>query len=78
MGLDLLGPFRILFVLVLLVVLFGPGIKLVEYIFRKNGRTLDGDDPKGDATFWWVTILGIALTFFVAYTGRALGLWGEQ
>jgi hypothetical protein len=50
----------------------------VEYIFRKNGRTLDGGDPKGDATFWWVTILGIALTFFVAYAGRALGFWGEQ
>lgn len=75
MGLDLLGPFRILLVLVLLIVLFGPGIKLVEYIFRKNGRTLDGGDPKGDATFWWVTILGSALTL---YAGRALGFWGEQ
>jgi hypothetical protein len=78
MGLDLLGPLRILLVLVLLVVLFGPGIKLVEYVFRKNGRTLDAGDPKGDATFWWVTILGISLTFFVAYAGRGLGLWGNS
>ena len=78
MGIDLLGPFRILFVIVLLVVIFGPGIKLVEYLFRKNGRTLDGGDPKGDATFWWVLILGVGLTFFVAIAGNALGLWGEQ
>jgi hypothetical protein len=78
MGIDLLGPFRILFVIILLVVIFGPGLKLVEYLFRKNGRTLDAGDPKANSTFWWILIGGVGLTFFVAIAGRALGLWGEQ
>jgi len=78
MGIDLLGPFRLLFVLVLLVLIFGPAMKLIEYAFRKKGRTLDASDPKGNATFWWVFLGGIALTYFVAIVGRALGLWGEQ
>jgi hypothetical protein len=53
-------------------------MKLIEYFFRKNGRTLDAQDPKSDATFYWVFFGGIALTFAVALAGRALGLWGEQ
>jgi hypothetical protein len=78
MGIDLAGPLRLLLLVVLLVVIFGPGMKLIEYAFRKKGRTLDASDPKGNATFAWVFFGGIALTFFVAIVGRSLGLWGEQ
>jgi hypothetical protein len=78
MGIDLLGPFRLLLLFVGFIVIFGPAMKLIEWAFRKKGRTLDAGDPKGNATFGWVFIGGIALTFFVAYAGRALGLWGEH
>ncbi len=74
MRIDLLGPFRILFKVVLLIVVFGPAMKLIEYAFRKKGRTLDATDPKGNATFWWVFLGGIALTYVVAIVGHALGL----
>ena len=67
MGIDLLGPFRLLFLLVLLVVVFGPAMKLIEYAFRKKGRTLDATDPKGNATFWWVFLGGIVLTYLIAW-----------
>ena len=67
MGIDLLGPFRLLFLLVLLVVVFGPAMKLIEYAFRKKGRTLDATDPKGNATCWWVFRGGIALTYLIAW-----------
>ena len=67
MGIDLLGPFRLLFLLVLLVVVFGPAMKLIEYALRKKGRTLDATDPKGNATFWWVFLGGIALTYLIAW-----------
>ena len=77
MGMDLAGPLRVLFILVLFIVLFYPGMKLIEYAFRKKGRTLDASDPKGNSTFLWVFFGGIALTFFVASVGRSLGLWGE-
>lgn len=76
-GIDLLGPLRILFVIVLLVVLFGPAMKLLEFLFRKKGRTLEANDPKADSTFWWIFLGGIALTYFVAIAGRSLGFWGQ-
>jgi hypothetical protein len=78
MGIDLLAPFRLLLILVLFIVVFGPAMKLIEYAFRRKGRTLDAGDPKGDSTFRWVFLGGIALTFFVAIIGRSFGLWGEQ
>lgn len=77
MGMDLLGPFRLLFVIVLLIILFFPAMKLLEYLFRKRGRTLQSNDPKANSTFWWVFLGGIALTYFVAIVGRSLGFWGQ-
>jgi len=77
MGLNLMGPVVLVFIAILAVIGFGPGMKLIEYIFKKNGRTLNVDDPKGDATFRWVFFGGIALTFAVALIGRAMKLWGN-
>ena len=77
MGINLQGPVVLVFIVILLAVFFLPGMKLIEYIFRKNGRTLDAGDPKGDSTFLWVFFGGIALTFIVAILGRALNLWGH-
>ena len=62
---DLLGPFRLLFAMVLLFVVFGPGIWVVMKLLQKAKK-----DPED---FGGLTIvLGVALTFLFVFALRVI------
>jgi hypothetical protein len=72
MGIDLLGPLRLAFVIILMVVIFGPAIWLINKAMEKSGA-----DTNKNSTTVWTLILGIFLTFVVALFGRGQGWWGQ-
>ena len=66
MGMDLLGPFRILLLLVLLVVVFGPGIWVVMKLLKKAKK--DPEKVSGGL----IIFLGVALTFLFVFALRVV------
>jgi hypothetical protein len=66
MGMDLLGPFRILLLLVLLVVVFGPGIWVVMKLLKKAKK--DPEKVSGGL----IIVLGVALTFLFVFALRVV------
>jgi hypothetical protein len=66
MGMDLLGPFRILLLLVLLVVGFGPGIWVVMKLLKKAKK--DPEKVSGGL----IIVLGVALTFLFVFVLRVV------
>jgi hypothetical protein len=66
MGMDLLGPFRILLLLVLLVVVFGPGIWVVMKLLKKAKK--DPEKVSGGL----IIVLGVALTFLFVFALRVI------
>lgn len=72
MGMDLAGPLRVLLLIVLLLVIFGPAIWLVNKTLEKSGA-----DVNKDSTTIWSIVLGVSLMFLIALFGRSQGWWGE-
>ena len=72
MGIDLLGPIRLAFVIVLIIIFFGPAIWLINKAMEKSGV-----DTNRNSTTVWTLILGVSLTFVLALIGRGQGWWGE-
>jgi hypothetical protein len=66
MGMDLLGPFRILLLLVLLVVVFGPGIWVVMKLLKKAKK--DPEKVSGGL----IIVLGVTLTFLFVFALRVI------
>jgi hypothetical protein len=66
MGMDLLGPFRILLLLVLLVVVFGPGIWVVMKLLKKAKK--DPEKVSGGL----IIVLGVSLTFLFVFALRVV------
>jgi len=66
MGMDLLGPFRILLLLVLLAVVFGPGIWVVMKLLKKAKK--DPEKVSGGL----IIVLGVALTFLFVFALRVV------
>jgi hypothetical protein len=66
MGIDLLGPFRLLLVLFLLFVCFGPGIWLVMKLLKKAKK--DPEKVSGGL----IIFLGVALTFLFVFALRLI------
>ena len=66
MGMDLLGPFRILLLLVLLVVVFGPGVWVVMKLLKKAKK--DPEKVSGGL----IIVLGVALTFLFVFALRVI------
>ena len=66
MGMDLLGPFRILLLLVLLVVDFGPGRRVVMKLLKKAKK--DPEKVSGGL----IIVLGVALTFLFVFALRVI------
>ncbi len=66
MGMDLLGPFRILLLLFLLVVVFGPGIWVVMKLLKKAKK--DPEKVSGGL----IIVLGVALTFLFVFALRVV------
>jgi hypothetical protein len=66
MGMDLLGPFRLLFGMVLLFVVFGPGIWLVMKLLKKAKK--DPEKFSGGL----IIFLGVALTFLFVFALRLI------
>ena len=66
MGMDLLGPFRLLFGMVLLFVVFGPGIWLVMKLLKKAKK--DPEKVSGGL----IIFLGVALTFLFVFALRLI------
>jgi hypothetical protein len=65
-GMDLLGPFRILLALVLLFVFFGPGIWVVIKLFKISKK----DPEKFSPTL--IVVLGVVLTFLFVFALRVI------
>ena len=63
---DLLGPFRILLLLVLLAVVFGPGIWVVMKLLKKAKK--DPEKVSGGL----IIVLGVALTFLFVFALRVV------
>jgi len=66
MGIDLLGPVRLLFTLLLLFVVFGPGIWLVMKLLEKAKK--DPEKVSGGL----IIVLGVALTFLFVFALRVI------
>ena len=66
MGMDLLGPFRILLLLVLLAVVFGPGIWVVMKLLKKAKK--DPEKVSGGL----IIVLGVVLTFLFVFALRVV------
>jgi hypothetical protein len=66
MGMDLLGPVRLLIALVLLFVVFGPGIWIVIKLLEKTKK--DPEKVSGGL----IIFLGVALTFLFVFALRVL------
>jgi hypothetical protein len=66
MGMDLLGPFRILLLLFLLFVVFGPGIWVVMKLLKKAKK--DPEKVSGGL----IIVLGVALTFLFVFALRVV------
>jgi hypothetical protein len=64
MGMDLLGPLRILLLFGLLIVVFGPGIWVVIKLLEKSKR--DPDKVPGGL----IIALGVTLTFLFVFALR--------
>jgi hypothetical protein len=63
-GMDLLGPFRILLALALLFVFFGPGIWVVIKLLKKSTKDPEKILPG------LIVVLGVALTFLFVFALR--------
>ena len=66
MGMDLLGPLRILLALVLLFVFFGPGIWVVVKLLEKSKKDPEKIPPG------LVVVLGVILTFLFVFALRVI------
>ena len=72
MGLDLLGPLRIVFVLVIAFIVLGPGMWIASKLVKKTGA-----DPNKDSTTVITILLGVLITALVGMIGRGQGWWGK-
>jgi hypothetical protein len=65
-GIDLLGPFRVLLALALIFVFFGPGIWVVVKLFKISKKDPDKIPPG------LIVVLGVTLTFIFVFALRVI------